>query len=214
MKNIVIDATSLTAICKVDMGDMRVIEWLIDESELYITSEVLGEASRYIESSEDEEAENIYYEKLYDPVDKNKNKCEEYADFCISKIENGGEKIDSGEYSALCLALRMCFCHKKYVIYVTDDMDAYEVVNKILCEHGRGHAMTGFEIIKSIGFSNRGKITINEIVTTLKSLNAELRNNSSSAPKHQEPDKIATRSINCVRELRGSTSSFLYCNSK
>lgn len=140
----IIDAISIVALCRIEIGLKRAIEWLLDDFAISLCEAALDEAERHIKGLDDEEAKYLFFRiKTY------KEKLRNAIEFLDPHVKNFG-RIHKGERKSASLALELSRLHPQYVILVTDDFRAHCVIGDVFRKHQIGNVYSSYDLLAFI----------------------------------------------------------------
>lgn len=210
----VIDTVSLVRLCQIELGQKRVIEWILEDFTLAIPQTVFDEGRRNI-TNDDDIAHTLFFNDIQTHID--------YSDlrYCKNCLDNYLEIltiqerrcVDEGEAIAAGLALKLSFVHKGIVLLVTDDFKAIPHLENFLGVYHAGIVKNSYSLLLFLSVSHYGDFSVEDTVNALKDLNSVLRNNDLKVSQHsQKPDELleeAVKNINRYRLLYSSIGSCL-----
>lgn len=206
---IVLDTISLVKFCIIEIGTLKVIEWMRKDFKIITSPKAYQDGRRHITRSDNQEAEMIYH-RMKDIQHADLSPCLDYVTECLSEMKEG-DKVDEGEKTALALAVRTALSEKEYVLFITDDYKALNPIKKVLSIHGVGVAKSGFYILRQIGMLNSSEIAIEDVDVALRSLQNELRDNGKPGALQQKPDRLYADNAKMLDRLRGKAATRSQC---
>lgn len=142
----IIDAISIVALCRIEIGLKRAMEWLLDDLAISLCKTALDEAEPYISKLDDEEAKRVFTACQLSSYRGNLKKAIEFLD---PHVKNFG-RIGPGERESASLALELSRLHTQYVTLVTDDFRAHPVIGEAFCKHQIGGVYSSYDLLTFI----------------------------------------------------------------
>lgn len=143
----IIDAISIVALCRIEIGPKRAMRWLLDDLVVSLWKEACDEAERYIKRLDDEEAKYLFFTDCR--LQTYKEKLESAIEFLDPHVRNFG-RIHKGERESASLALQLSRLHTQYVILVTDDFRAHCVISDAFIKHQVGGVYSSYDLLTFI----------------------------------------------------------------
>ena len=143
----IIDAISIVALCRIEIGLKRAMEWLLDDFAICLWKEAWDEARRHVPKLDDEEAKRLFLTDCQ--LHSYRENLSEAIEFLDPHVKSFG-KIDKGERESASLALELSRLHPQYVILVTDDFRAHPVIFNAFREHQIGGVYSSYDLLTFI----------------------------------------------------------------
>ena len=212
----IIDTISLVKLCRLELGNKRAIEWLLEDFCIFIPRKVFEEGRRNIKNvnvGKEAKAGNKYqkgktphrniknvsiHEEREDTKkflkiaqdcvhNGNMDACIELISRCVQEQKF---KIDEGEKIAAALALKMSLVHRQFIIFLTDDFRAIEPLEKLLNIYKIGKVINSYDILIFLLAHHPVELKPEDVEIALKGLTQLLRNNDMPAYEEQKPDDL------------------------
>lgn len=163
----IVDAISIVALCRIEIGFKRAIQWLLDDFAIFLSEEAWDEARRHVPKLDDDEAKRLFFIDCKSHIYW--KDLSETIDFFDPHIESFG-KIHNGERESASLALETSRLRTHYVILVTDDFDAHPVILPAFIEHQVGSVYSSYDLLLFIYTRHNKHITRDRCESSIKEL--------------------------------------------
>ena len=143
----IIDAVSIVALCRIEIGLKRAIEWLLDDFAIRVWKAAWDEAQKHVPKLDDDEAKRLFF--ITCPGYMYPGNLSEAIEFLDPHVKSYG-RIGKGERECASLALEMSRLQTQYVILVTDDFKAHPVISPAFMEHQVGSVYSSYDLLTFI----------------------------------------------------------------
>jgi len=167
----IIDAVSIVALCRIEIGLKRAIEWLLDDFAIRLWKAAWDEAQKHVPKLDDDEAKRLFF--MTCPSYMYPGNLSEAIEFLDPHVKSYG-RIGKGERECASLALEMSRLQTQYVILVTDDFKAHPVISPAFMEHQVGNVYSSYDLLTFIYTRHPRDITRVSYEYSIKDLTAIL----------------------------------------
>jgi hypothetical protein len=164
----VLDAVTISNLCKVELKDKKAIQWVIADFRIVFPDYVYHkEAKNYV--GDDQEAE-IIFKHLTKHISKERIDPKMKGIVTSSFDEN--QKINRGELEAATLALKLSRLSLHYIILVTDDFKAQPPITEAFYHQQVGSVYSSYDLLLFLYTRHKNELARRDVEKAIADLTA------------------------------------------